>query len=77
MRLYSPDPELIYQARTDPEGRYSLEHIRPGTYQISASRASPAGGGDAFEAILDQQHSEVSINVVDGTTITRDLNLGS
>ena len=71
------DPSFTYQARTDAEGRYQFEHVRPGGYKLSATRVSPTGGGDAFNAILDQQHSEVAVNVLEGGTVQRDLSLGN
>jgi hypothetical protein len=77
VQLHGHDGLFSYQSRADGEGRYLFEHVRPGAYKLSATRLSPTGGGDAFTSILDQQHSEVQINVVDGTTVSRDLNLGN
>ena len=79
VRLLRSDSDELYtyNGRSNAEGVYSFEHVRPGSYKLSATRGSPSGGGDAFEAILDQQYSEVLINVVEGTTVTRDLKLGN
>lgn len=77
VRMFSDDQTMSYQVRTDGEGNYRIEHVRPGSYKLSAMRNTVGGGGDAFNAILDQQHSEVAIQVADGAVITRDLTLGS
>jgi protocatechuate 3,4-dioxygenase beta subunit len=79
VRLFRADQNetFSYQSRTDLTGNYTFEHVKPGSYKLSATRRTPSGGGDAFEAILDQQSSVVLINVVDGTTVTRELHLGN
>ena len=71
------EPGLIYQTRSDAEGGYDFQNVRPGSYKLSATRSSPGSSSDPFQAILDQQASEVSISVSDGATLTRDLSLGS
>jgi len=79
VRLFRADQNetFSYQARTDVGGNYTFQHVKPGSYKLSATRRTPSGGGDAFEAILDQQSSVVLINVVDATTVTRELRLGN
>ena len=79
VRLFRADHDETYnyQARTNAEGNYTIGHVKPGSYKLSATRNSASGGGDAFEAILDQQSSEVLINVIDGKTLTRELRLGN
>lgn len=76
VRLYNPETNDQYQARTDAEGRYSVLHVRPGTYRISATRAAGAGV-DAFDSIAEQQQSEVTLQIADGQTVQRDLQLGN
>lgn len=68
---------LQYQTRTDSDGRFEFQHVRPASYKLSATRSSPSSSSDAFQAIIDQQASEVSISVSDGDTVNRNLNLGS
>ena len=75
VKLVSDDGNQMYEARTDKEGRYTIEHVRPGSYKLSAMRSTPTGGTDAFNAILDQQHSEVALQVTEGATVPRDLKL--
>jgi protocatechuate 3,4-dioxygenase beta subunit len=79
VRLFRADQNetFSYQTRTDVGGNYVFAHVKPGSYKLSATRRTPSGGGDAFEAILDQQSSVVLINVVDDTTVTRELHLGN
>jgi hypothetical protein len=76
VRMFQVETGEMYQSRTDGEGRYSLQHVRPGSYRVSASRASGAGV-DAFDSIAEQQQSEVTLEVRDGQTIQRDLQLGN
>lgn len=71
------DEIYTYQGRSNAQGAYAFEHVRPGSYKLSATSNSASGGGDAFGAIAEQQVSEVLINVVEGTAVTRDLNLGN
>jgi protocatechuate 3,4-dioxygenase beta subunit len=66
-----------YQGRTDGEGKYSIEHIKPGLYRLTATRAPGAGAGDVFEQVIDQANSEVQIQVFEGQTANRDLTLGN
>jgi carboxypeptidase family protein len=75
VHLESDMGDLVYDTRTDAEGRYSLQHVSPGTYTLSATGQNP-GGGDAFQGIVDQRTSAVKINVIDGQPVTRDLSLG-
>jgi len=79
VRLFRTDQDetFSYQVRTDADGNYSIPHVKAGSYKLSATRNSSSGGGDAFEAILDQQSSEVLVNVLDGKTLTRELRLGN
>jgi protocatechuate 3,4-dioxygenase beta subunit len=74
-KLYS-DTGTLYQTRTDNEGRYVLEHIVPGSYKLSATR-SGSTPSDAFGEIVDQQNSQVQLQIDDGQVINRDLNLGN
>lgn len=77
LQLYSTtEPSRSYQARTDAEGRFEFQHVRPGSFKLTATRSSPSSSTDPFQAILDQQASEVVLSVGEGTTVTRELNLG-
>lgn len=67
---------ITFDARTDSEGRYSIEHVPAGNYQISASRSAAGGATDPFQAIAEQQASTKQINVLDGQEIIVDLTLG-
>ena len=71
------DEIYTYQGRSNAQGAYAFEHVRPGSYKLSATSNSASGGGDAFGAIAEQPVSEVLINVGEGTAVTRDLNLGN
>jgi hypothetical protein len=76
VRMFQIETGEMYQARTDGEGRYSIPHVRPGSYRVSATRASGAGV-DAFDSIAEQQQSEVTIEIGDGQTVQRDLQLAN
>jgi len=70
------DETFSYQTRSDAQGNYVIEHVKAGSYKLSAMRGS-GGEGDAFATLIDQQSSEVLVSVVDGTTVTRELRLGN
>lgn len=77
LQLYSTvEASRSYQTRSDAEGRFEFAHVRPGTYKLTATRSSPTSSSDPFQAILDQQASEVVLTVSEGLTTTRELNLG-
>jgi hypothetical protein len=77
LQLYSTvEASRSYQARSDAEGRFEFKHVRPGTYKLTATRSSPTSSSDPFQAILDQQASEVVLTVSEGLPTTRELNLG-
>lgn len=77
LQLYSTsEPSRSYQARTDSEGRFEIQHVRPGSYKLTATRSSPTSSSDPFQAILDQQASEVVLSVSEGSATSRELNLG-
>ncbi len=75
--ISTSEPGFQYQTRTDAEGRYEFQHVRPGSYKLWATRSSPTSSSDPFQSILDQQASEVSISVADGVPVGMELNLGS
>jgi len=77
VQLLGNDPTFSYQTRTDSEGKYRFEHVRQGSYKLSATRMSSGAATDPIGTILDQQHSETSVSVADGTTVTRELYLGN
>lgn len=76
VRMYQVETAEMYQARTDAEGRYTIAHVRPGNYRVSATRASGAGV-DAFDSLAEQQQSEFTVQIGDGQTVQRDLQLGN
>lgn len=76
VRMYQVENSEMYQARTDAEGRYTIAHVRPGNYRVSATRASGAGV-DAFDSLAEQQQSEFTVQIGDGQTVQRDLQLGN
>jgi len=61
-------------ARADATGRFVIQNVRPGTYRLSATRAS-SGSSNPFEAIADIRQSEIEITVVDGGQHEFDLTL--
>jgi uncharacterized GH25 family protein len=77
VQLLGNDPTFSYQTRTDSEGKYRFEHVRQGSYKLSATRMSSGAATDPIGTILDQQHSETSVSVADGTAVTRELYLGN
>ncbi len=72
--IHTTTPSYTYDARTDSEGRYVLQHVKPGAYRLAATRAST---GDAFEGIIDQKTSDVAITISEGVEVKRDLTVGS
>jgi len=65
VQLTPADPNQIQghrQTRSDGQGRFVLENARPGTYELSAMRAS-SGTGNPFEAIGDLQQSKIDVVV--------------
>jgi hypothetical protein len=77
LQMYSTtEAARSYQARSDAEGRFEFKFVRPGSYKLTATRSSPTSSNDPFQAILDQQASEVVISVGEGTVTSRELNLG-
>lgn len=76
VRMYQVETAEMYQTRTDAEGRYTIAHIRPGNYRVSATRASGAGV-DAFDSLAEQQQSEFTVQIGEGQTLQRDLQLGN
>lgn len=77
LQLYSTtEAARSYQTRSDAEGRFEFKFVRPGSYKLTATRSSPTSSNDPFQAILDQQASEVVISVGEGTVTSRELNLG-
>ncbi len=76
VRMYNEGSFDVLTARTDGEGRYTLEHIKPGIYKISAMRTSGAGG-DAIDNLIDQGNSESQVQVFEGKPSSRDITLGN
>lgn len=68
VQLSPADPNQIHghrQTRSDGQGRFVLENARPGTYELSAMRAS-SSSGNPFEAIGDLQQSKIDVVVEEG-----------
>jgi hypothetical protein len=62
--------------RSDASGRYLLENVRPGTYKLTATKAT-SGNASPFEAISDMRLSEIEVSIEDGGRHEVDLNLDS
>lgn len=79
VQLTPSDQTQLYghrQARADASGRYVIENVKPGTYELTASRPA-AASGNPFEAIGDMRLSKVEVSVEDGQRYEVDLRLGS
>ncbi|MCC7012513.1 MAG: carboxypeptidase regulatory-like domain-containing protein [Planctomycetes bacterium] len=66
-----------FQARTSADGEYSIEHVKPGLYRLTASRAPGAGSGDVFDDVIASVNSEVQVQIGEGQMTTRDLVIGN
>lgn len=62
--------------RSDGAGRFAIENVRPGTYDLSATRPN-SGSGNPFEAIGDMQTSKIQVTVEDGKQYEFDLHITS
>jgi len=62
-------------ARADGNGRYQIPNVRPGTYQLSATRPN-SGSGNPFEAIGDMRQSQIEVSIEDGRSYDFDLKIG-
>lgn len=77
VQLTPADPNQVQghrQTRTDGQGRFLIENARPGTYELSAMRAS-SGTGNPFEAIGDLQQSKIDVVVEESGTYDFKLRL--
>jgi protocatechuate 3,4-dioxygenase beta subunit len=78
VQLTPADPSQVQghrQSRTDGEGRFVLDNVRPGNYELSAMRPS-SGQGNPFEAIGDLQQSRLDVTVEDSGEYDFKLRLG-
>ena len=75
VHLESFEGQKTYTDRADDKGNYHFKNVRPGQYTLSATGVSP-NGADAINAIIDQRNSQVTVNVVNGREIPRDLHIG-
>jgi len=66
--------DLVYDTRTDSEGRYVFTHVRPGNFTLSAT-GKATSSNNAFEGIMDMRSSQVQITVTEGGETPRDLSL--
>jgi len=60
--------------RCDGDGRYLIDNVRPGTYQLSATRSS-SRSGNPFEAIGDLRQSQIEISIEDGQSYEFELRI--
>lgn len=78
VQLTPADPSQVQghrQTRTDGEGRFTIDNVRPGSYELSAVRPN-SGLSNPFEAIGDQQQSKMDVTVEDSGTYDFKLRLG-
>lgn len=73
----SESPGLSYEGRTDSNGRFRIENILPGTYQLHAQRPLGSGTGSPFDIVVDIQQSKVTVYLREGREQVQDLSLGS
>lgn len=66
--------EGVRKTRADGNGHYLIDNVRPGTYELSATRPS-SSTGNPFEAISDMKQSQVQVSVDDGKQYDVDLHL--
>lgn len=69
------DPGQARQTRSDGTGRFTLENLQPGTYDITAQRPS-GGAANPFEALADINQSQITLSVDDGGHYEIELHLG-
>lgn len=67
-------PGITFQGSTDESGRYAIDHVASGRYQIHAQRAAQTGG-NPFMALLDVQRSQREIFIENGIEQVFDLSL--
>jgi protocatechuate 3,4-dioxygenase beta subunit len=67
---------LTYEGRTDTQGRYRIENVLPGTYQVHAQRPGGSAGGNPFDVLVDIQNSKASVFLREGREQVQDLSLG-
>ena len=70
-------PGLTYEGRTGSDGRYRIENILPGSYQVHAQRPVGAGSGSPFDVVVDIQNSKVNVFLREGREQLQDLSLGN
>lgn len=69
------DPGHARQTRSDGTGRFTVENLQPGTYDITAQRPS-GGAANPFEALADINQSQITLSVDDGAHYEIELHLG-
>ncbi|MEO0652011.1 MAG: carboxypeptidase-like regulatory domain-containing protein [Planctomycetota bacterium] len=67
---------LSYEAKTNAQGRYRINNIMPGTYQVHAQRPMSAGTNDPFIVVVDIQKSKTTVYLQEGREVVQDLDLG-
>ncbi len=70
----SQEATAFYDVRTGSDGRYLIRNAVPGQYNLHATRQFDQA--NPFGAIIDMNHSKVTVNVSNGTTVNQDLHLG-
>lgn len=68
--------EGLQDARSDGSGHFVIENVRPGTYDLSATRPN-SGAANPFEAIGDMQTSKIQVAIEDGKQYEFDLHITS
>jgi protocatechuate 3,4-dioxygenase beta subunit len=64
------------QTRSDGTGRFVLENVQPGNYDLSATRPS-GGAGNPFEALADINQSKITLSIEEGGRYEVELFLGA
>ncbi len=74
VHLESESSDIVLDTRSDAEGRFSFQHVRPGPYTLSATIQGTTSD-NALGAIDQILRSQIQINVPEGGELTRELSL--
>ena len=77
VQLYPSEdvPDAHRVTRCDATGRFAIELVRPGLYELAAVRAG-SSTGDPFTTLRDLKHSQVEVELTEGVRLEIDLHLG-